>query len=112
MPYIDPSSRAKINPDIDRLADSIAAEVINEGDETAYAGKLTYTITRLSLLVIKKIFGTKLKFFNIALLPGLMEIVKLEFYERIGAEAERDKRRLNGDVDVIEDFQEELELHW
>ena len=109
MPYIDPSSRAKLDPFIDQLADALAAEVVQEGDELKYAGKLTYVIMRLSLLVIEKIFGTKLKYMNIALLLGIMESVKLEFYERLGAEAERDKRRLNGDVDVIENFQDELE---
>jgi len=108
MPYIAQAYRDKLDPYITQLADALAAEVVDEENELAYAGLLNYAITRTSLLVIKNLFGTKLKYMNIALLTGIMENVKQEFYERLGTEVERDRRRANGDVDVIEDFQEEL----
>jgi hypothetical protein len=104
MPYISQSCRAKLNGRIEDLANSIVSECVEDGDEFVYAGCLNYAITRLALLVIKNLFGTGLRYWNVALLTGVFHNVNQEFYRRLASPFENKKIISNGDVDLIEDF--------
>lgn len=107
MPYIVPSVRQKIDPLIEELANSITAEAVDAGDETAFAGILNYTATRLTLLVVRALF-TRLRYWHVALIVGVFTNVKDEIYRRVGEPYENKQMRLNGDVDAIEDLMEEM----
>lgn len=104
MPYISPSLREKINPYIDTLAEAIVAEIVQDGSEMAWCGVYNYAVLRLGLLIIKGLFGSSLRYMNLALFIGVLENVKQEVYERLGRPLEDEKMASNGDVDVIEDF--------
>ena len=79
MPYIDPAARA-------RLA---------EGGEPADAGELNYTLTQL---VLRYLAAHGLAYHTINDILGALEGAKLEFYRRVAAPYEEDKRAENGDV--------------
>lgn len=107
IPYINASVRAKLDPLIDTLADSITAEAVDTGDETACAGMINYTATRLTLLVVRALF-IRLRYWHVALIVGIFTNVKDEIYRRIGVPYEEQQCRRNGDVDVIEDLVNEM----
>lgn len=104
MPYVAQSHREKLNPFINSLAEAIVAECIHEGTELTWPGLTNYAIFRTGLLVIRGLFGTSLRYMNMALYIGVLENVKQEFYERLGRPLEDEKKAANGDVDIVEDF--------
>lgn len=103
MPYINASVRAKLDPLIDTLAESITAEAVDTGDETAFAGMVNYTATRLTILVVRALF-TRFRYWHLALISGIFTNVKDEIYRRIGVPYEEQQCQRNGDVDVVEDL--------
>lgn len=84
MPYIDKQHREDLDKSIDSL---IAACGILD------AGKLNYCISRLCLGVIDKVAYSK-----IALITGVLENVKQEFYRRLATAYEDKKIEENGDL--------------
>lgn len=84
MPYIDPSSRPRLDPDLDGLA-------LPEG-----AGELNYAITRLVDRYLEASGDVRYAALNEAV--GVLECVKLELYRRVAAPYEDEKAAQNGDV--------------
>ncbi|MFA6526570.1 MAG: hypothetical protein WCT26_04130 [Candidatus Buchananbacteria bacterium] len=109
MPYIKQKDREPLDPLIDELAESIVERIRISGEETAFAGLLNYTFTRLLLKVIKLQFG-KMRYWIIDAATGAFKNASDEFYRRIGVPYENAQIRKNGDVNLYEEFQEIMEL--
>ena len=84
MPYIKPEFR----PAIDEVIQQLDKHVITAGD-------LNYAITKLILRVS---IGSGGGYNYIALVTGVLENVKLEFYRKFATKFEDGKEKLNGEV--------------
>jgi len=108
MPYIAPELRRELDPLIDALADRLAAQAEDAGDDGAFAGLLNYTCSRLALTVVRRRFG-HLRYWLIAALSGVFQNIATEFYRRVAVPYEDLKMAESGDVDVFEEFVKEIE---
>lgn len=88
MPYINPEARLEIDEKISLLLTKL---------EPFSPGELNYIITKLILSNIKNL-PNGLCYSNIALMTGVLENVKQEFYRRVAANYEDEKCYFNGDV--------------
>lgn len=98
MPYITASSRTKLDRIIEDLVDAIATEA--ETPDIA-SGILNYAITRLLTGTFENLDDIR-KYSHIALVTGVLENVKQEYYRRFAAPFEDKKRDLNGDIPEYE----------
>jgi hypothetical protein len=67
------------------------------GEKIESEGELNYAITRLGLILLRKLGKN---YANINGIVGVIECAKLEFYRRIAAPYEDDKRKENGDIEI------------
>lgn len=93
MPYVPQDARERLDPQIERLAAEIVALADEEGQGAAFAGFLNYACTRLAL----EVMPTR-RYWSIATVVGVMQNVAEEFYRRVGAPYEEQKRAEHGDV--------------
>ena len=107
MPYITKKYRKEFDPLIDALAERIVAVAKEQKSDTAFAGLLNYTCTRLTLKIIKLQFG-KLRYWILALTTGVFKNIADELYRRLGVPYEDKQIVKNGDVDLYEDFSREI----
>lgn len=107
MPYIPQKEREKLNPLIDELAEKIVWQAKECGHDGAFGGVLNYVCTRLALKIIKLQFG-KLRYWIIAETVGVFKNIADEFYRRIAAPYEDKQIAKNGDVDLYEEFIEDI----
>jgi len=89
MPYIPAEERRALDAHIDRLA----AAVLADTEPPAVAGRLNYAITRLALAVLPLE-----RYWQAALVTGVLENVKQELYRRAVAPYEDRKRAEHGDL--------------
>jgi len=87
MPYVKKELRAYLDGNIEALAKEIRGL---PPDETA--GALNYAITRLFVLQYPS------RYYHFNRLLGVLEAVKQEFYRRLVAPYEDEKKQENGDV--------------
>lgn len=94
MPYIDETSRKILDRSIDDLANIITnhSELNNE-DVVTVLGDLNYCMTRL----IGQVMGST-SYAKIAMITGVVENVKQEFYRRVAVPYEEEKIVQNGDI--------------
>jgi uncharacterized metal-binding protein YceD (DUF177 family) len=98
MPYIKQEDRVFLDPYVNNLSDAINSntpahiETDNEKVMTI-VGELNYCITRLCSRTMGQPTYPK-----IALITGMLENVKQEFYRRLAAPYEENKIVQNGDV--------------
>ncbi len=92
MPYVDKKIRDTLSPTIDRLAGNIAA--LSGGTLETEAGTLNYAITRLIL----QLFPRRAQYWQYALIKGVLDDVKDEFYRRRTTPYEESKKAEKGDV--------------
>lgn len=92
MPYIDKQIRKALDPGIRQLAVKIASR--GDGNLTSEAGILNYTITKLIL----ELFPSKARYWQYALIKGVLDDVKDEFYRRRTVPYEDGKIATAGDV--------------
>lgn len=111
MPYIAPKDRSKIDPLIDQLAERIVEEAKEYKYDGAFAGLLNYASTRLALKIVRLQFG-HLRYWIIALVAGVFKNVADEFYRRLGAIYEEKQIEKSGDVDLYQEYQDEIENAW
>jgi hypothetical protein len=108
MPYIEPSHRLEL----DALIDELAARIVNRAKESrydgAFAGLLNYTCTRLALQIVRQQFGA-MRYWLIALLTGTFQNIAAEFYRRVGVPYENQQIAKNGDVDLYEEYINEID---
>lgn len=98
MPYIEQENRIFLDPYINTLSDSVKRNApedlnINNEDLMVLLGELNYCITRLCARTIGQPTYPK-----IAMITGVLENVKQEFYRRLSAPYEENKIVQNGDV--------------
>ena len=108
MPYIAPELRRELDPLIDALADRLATLARDAGDDGAFAGLLNYACTRLALAVVRRRFG-RLRYWLIAALSGVFQNIATEFYRRVAVPYEDLKMAESGDVDVYQEFIQDIE---
>lgn len=108
MPYIAQKDREKLDPLIDQLAEQIVNEAKAADYEGAFAGLLNYSCTRLALKVVRLQFG-KLRYWLLAEITGVFHNIADEFYRRLGAPYEEKQIQKSGDVDLYQEFSEEIE---
>lgn len=93
MPYIDIIKRYNYNHDIEHIIDNIYD---NEKQHLeTHIGVYNYIISKILFHILKK-YG--LNYRNIALITGMIENVKQEFYRRIVTPYEDKKISENGDI--------------
>ncbi len=88
MPYIHPNSRRKYDPHIKKLVDELCETDFNPGN-------LNYIITS----IILKAWKAMPKYATIAMITGMLDNVKQEFYRRYAGPYEDEKIEENGDVE-------------
>lgn len=93
MPYIEPGQRPAIDSAVDRVAEAVR---LYGADLNARAGLINYAVTRLLLKMLED--DPRLRYHHIALVTGIVENVKQEFYRRLAAPYEDRKAAENGDV--------------
>jgi hypothetical protein len=101
MPYIENSFRKRLDIHIEKLVDSLF-NAVSEKDISEFdandllncSGNLNYVMTRIcsSLLVNKPTYA------KVAIITGVLENVKQEFYRRVASPYEDKKIEQNGDV--------------
>lgn len=98
MPYIEPSERTpELDAAINKLCDSIRNSHVsmqNSKDFSSIAGKLNYSISRLCARLIEQP-----SYIKIAIITGVLENIKQEFYRRIASCYEDEKVNQNGDIE-------------
>ena len=107
MPYIAPKDRKQFDPIIDTLANEIVREAKGYNYDGAFAGLINYTCTRLTLKVIRLLFG-KIRYWIIATVVGTFDNIADEFYRRVGLPYEDKQITKSGDVDLYKEFTEEI----
>jgi hypothetical protein len=85
MPYIRKEEREDL---------AHVVEHLRQIAETVTVGQLNYLITCL----IDAYWSGAKRYYNIAMITGVLENVKQEFYRRVAAEYEDARRRETGDV--------------
>ena len=108
MPYISPNHRQTLDPLIDKLALQIVHQAQAMEYDGAFAGLLNYTCTRLALKIVRQQFGS-MRYWIIAILTGTFKNIADEFYRRIAVPYENRQIEKNGDVDLMREFEMEIE---
>lgn len=108
MPYIAQKDRQELDPLIDDLAEKIVEQSKSYNYDGAFAGLLNYTSTRLAMKIIKLQFG-KIRYWLVAIVSGTFKNVADEFYRRIASPYEDKQIKNNGDVDLFEEFKNDIE---
>ena len=94
MPYIDETSRKILDQTIDDLANIITNHSELDNDNVmAVLGDMNYVVSRL----FSKIMG-KTSYAKIAMITGVLENIKQEFYRRVAVPYEEEKIVTNGDI--------------
>jgi hypothetical protein len=111
MPYIDSNFRNRLEIHIEKLVDSLV-NAISEKDLADFdskdlldcSGNLNYTITR----ICSSLLSNKPSYAKVAIITGVLENVKQEFYRRVASPYEDKKIDENGDVKGY--FKEDINL--
>lgn len=107
MPYTKQQERDLLDPLIDELAERIVT-LAKQGEEgNDFEGHLNYTCTRLSLKILKLLFG-RFRYKRSPDFRGVFFDIAEEFYRRLVAPYEDKQIEKNGDVDLYKEFLEEM----
>jgi hypothetical protein len=96
MPYVSEDDREELDACIDRLTScirDIKYSINNPHDFTIYLGRINYCFSRIISGLMEQPSYNK-----IAMITGVLENVKQEFYRRIAAPYEDLKIIQNGDI--------------
>lgn len=97
MPYISKDRRLVLDSGIDNLVlklMTIRGFGDGDADLLSISGDLNYSITR----ICTELVGEKLNYKKVAVITGVLENVKQEFYRRMATPYEEEKKNENGDV--------------
>ncbi len=108
MPYINSHHRQEIDGLIDQLAKKIVRQAEQSGDIAAFAGILNYACTRLALQIVRQQFG-QMRYWLIAIITGIFKNIADEFHRRVAAAYEDKQKAKSGDVDLIQEYLEEID---
>lgn len=90
MPYIEERYRKELEPEIESLANKLKSY---QKDHKLWPGILNYVLTKLILKSLPE-----LRYWTIAILTGILENIKQEFYRRVVSQYEERKKEQHGDV--------------
>jgi len=96
MPYINEEERPELDIAIENLITAIRnnkTSLNNPHDMASHLGRINYTFSR----VLAGLMGHP-SYNKIAMITGVLENIKQEFYRRIAAPYEDQKIRQNGDI--------------
>lgn len=96
MPYISREERQKLDQHIDNIVQAIinADESLdNPNDLSTHLGRINYCFSR----IVGQLMGNQ-SYKKIAMVTGVLENVKQEFYRRIATPYEEYKISENGDI--------------
>lgn len=95
MPYINETRRDYFDGLIINLGNAI--DTINEDDSPTLAGDLNYIITSL----LDRAYPITKRYRQINEIIGVLECAKMEFYRRVAAPYEDQKKHEDGEVYVL-----------
>tara|TARA_B100000902_G_scaffold75622_1_gene80448 strand:+ start:748 stop:1044 length:297 start_codon:yes stop_codon:yes gene_type:complete len=94
MPYINESARLELNDCIDSMVECLThGNNVSNEEFTVLLGEINYSFTR----ILAKSMG-EVSYSKIAMVTGVLENVKQEFYRRIASDYEDKKIVQNGDI--------------
>ena len=94
MPYIDEKSRSGLDSCIDSMIDCLTdKQELNNEEFLAILGNINYVFSRVIVGAMGKISYSK-----IAMVTGVLENIKQEFYRRVASSYEDQKILANGDI--------------
>ena len=96
MPYIDEEERLELDTQIDNMILAIRdnkTNLNNPHDFSNYLGRINYCFSRIIYGVMRDV-----SYRNIAMVTGVLENIKQEFYRRVAENYENIKIRQNGDI--------------
>lgn len=96
MPYIDEDERKELDFAIDIMVDNILdnkTSLNNPHDFSNFLGRINYCFSRVICGVMKEPSYKK-----IAMVTGVLENIKQEFYRRLASKYEDNKIVSNGDI--------------
>ena len=96
MPYINESNRKNLDECIDHLVSCIKSNVLYQDDEKSLwnmVGDINYCFSR----VLGQLMGG-ISYPKIAIITGVLENIKQEFYRRVAVPYEDNKILANGDI--------------
>ena len=94
MPYINESARLELDDCIENMVECLThGNDVNNEEFIALLGEINYSFTR----ILAKSMG-EVSYSKIAMVTGVLENVKQEFYRRIAASYEDKKIVQNGDI--------------
>lgn len=102
MPYIRQEKRDILDPTIDGLIDVLRGMQLDDPEDNTESN-LNYIISKL----LNKLYTADYKEINNAL--GMLDATKLEYYRRVAAPYENQKRFDNGDVYTLETAEKVVE---
>ncbi len=96
MPYINEEERVELDNQIDNMILAIRdnkTNLNNPHDFSNYLGRINYCFSRIIYGVMRDV-----SYRNIAMVTGVLENIKQEYYRRIAEPYEDIKIRQNGDI--------------
>jgi hypothetical protein len=96
MPYIDEQERTELDSQIDNMILAIRnnkTNLNNPHDFSNYLGRINYCFSRIIYGVMRDV-----SYRNIAMVTGVLENIKQEYYRRVAEPYEDIKIRQNGDI--------------
>ena len=96
MPYISEEERLELDRCIDQMIKCISntkANLNNPNDFSNFLGRINYCFSRVIMGVMKTI-----SYKNIAMVTGVLENIKQEYYRRVASPYEDKKITENGDI--------------
>ncbi len=96
MPYIDEQERVELDNQIDNMILAIRdnkTNLNNPHDFSNYLGRINYCFSRIIYGVMRDV-----SYRNIAMVTGVLENIKQEYYRRVAEPYEDIKIRQNGDI--------------
>lgn len=93
MPYIKVDRRNKIDKSIEQLAKTLSSNRENKQSLEEILGDINYSFSRILAILMEKPNYNK-----VAMITGVLENIKQEFYRRIATPYENQKIEENGDV--------------
>lgn len=96
MPYIEESGREKLDKSIDDLVKQINSKLLFPDDPKHLwniSGDINYCVSR----ILGQLMG-QVSYSKIAIITGVLENIKQEFYRRIASPYEDQKIVQNGDI--------------
>ena len=96
MPYIDKDERPELDNAIQTIVEAIRANKVNLNnphDISSHLGRINYAFSR----ILCNLMGNP-SYNKIAMITGVIENIKQEFYRRIASPYEDQKINQNGDI--------------